>query len=159
MAARGHLAADWAAAQVNLCSASDQDAALFHDWVGHGGWWNGDWSGYCTRFVWTAWRRAGVDIWAAKHATQVWVRFASVAQTGPAPSGAILFWPDFTAAGHIAIADGRGAAYTTTGGDGAHTPVAHTAIADRTRVCRLGAAAVAWPCLARRSNRPEPPRL
>ena len=122
--------AAWSAAQVGCCQARDEDAALFNDWVGHGGHWNGDWSGYCTRFVWTAWFRAGVDIWAAKHATQMFVRFASVLRSGDAPVGAILFWPDFAAAGHVAIADGKGWMYTAVGGYAENRPIAHSPITD-----------------------------
>ena len=125
----GQRAALWAEAQVGKARAEAEDAALFCDWAPHGyGDWLGYWSGYCTRFVWAAWYRADVDFVHANSATELFWHFRTWVTPCPAPAGAIVFWPDRAQAGHVAIADGAGGAFTTMGGFGEELPVDHIAI-------------------------------
>lgn len=114
-------AAGWAAAQVGQTRAPGDVAALFSDWAPGP---YGEWSGDCAKFAIASWRAAGVSI-ARGNAVDQYNAYRGRIQGGTPPRGALVFWPNVTQWGHIAIADGSGGVYTTRGLDGANLPIQH----------------------------------
>lgn len=114
-------AAAWAAAQVGQRRAPADVAAWFNDWSPGP---YAEWSGDCAKFAYASWFKAGVAI-ARGNARDQYYAYKDRIHGGTPPAGALVFWPNVTTWGHIAIADGAGGVYTTQGLDFADKPIAH----------------------------------
>lgn len=128
---RSVAALQWAEAQNGKWKAPDADAARYSaaDW-GKGG--VGEWSYDCVKFVDSAWFNAtgrSADLLRNGNAADIFNSYNAdgLVKQGTPPAGAAVFWPDIAGGyGHIAIADGNGGVWTTTGqSDGAHGAVTH----------------------------------
>lgn len=128
----------WAAAQDSQPTAIPADAALYTD----SEWWPGDrgeWSGDCVKYVWIAWHHAGRTIMTSADAAAMYAAYVArnggPLPTGPAPAGALVFWPNAALLnghyyGHVALSDGNGGVYSTVGHDGQGISNGHRSIAD-----------------------------
>lgn len=128
---RSVAALQWAEAQNGKWKAPDADAARYsaRDW-GKGG--VGEWSFDCVKFVDSAWFNATgrtADLLRNGNAADIFNSYNAdgLVQQGTPPAGAAVFWPDVADGyGHIAIADGNGGVWTTTGSrDGSQGAVTH----------------------------------
>lgn len=119
---RSAAARSWAAAQLGQRTA-DPEVASWFSWTGP----YAEWSGDCPKLVVAAWRKAGVDIYRGD-AVEQYEHYRSRLRGGHAPEGALVFWPNETRWGHVAISDGAGHVYTTQGLDGANLPIARVPI-------------------------------
>lgn len=128
---RSVAALQWAEVQNGQWKAPDADAARYSaaDW-GKGG--VGEWSYDCVKFVDSAWFNAtgrSADLLRNGNAADIFNSYNAdgLVQQGTPPAGAAVFWPDIAGGyGHIALADGHGGVWTTTGSsDGAHGAVTH----------------------------------